>query len=145
MTRRHHISDQFLTIFLVILWWLVGWHAILDGHHEGCLGICVAAPLLVLPFLARLAGDEGVEMTWGGGRVAVGGGGVAGDWEALAATPVAEVRFAMGGGGPVAHNNRRVPLARATVDGLAALAMQITVPATDQSRSDAGAMIDDND
>jgi hypothetical protein len=105
----------------------------------------VAAPLLLLPFLAHLAGGEGIELSWETGRVGVGAGGLEGDWTALAAMPFAKVRIGRAGGAPIARPHVRIPLAKATVDDLAALAMQTTVPATEQSRSDAGAKIDDND
>jgi len=59
--------------------------------------------------------------------------------------PFAKVRIGRAGGAPIARPHVRIPLAKATVDDLAALAMQTTVPATEQSRSDAGAKIDDND
>ena len=105
----------------------------------------VAAPLLLVPFLARLAGRGSVEMRWKGGRVAVGAEGLEGDWAALAATSVAEIRIAPAESVPVFGAGLRAPLMQSTVDGLSALAMETTVPATEQSRSDAGAKIDDND
>jgi hypothetical protein len=116
------------------------------GSLEGTVAIGpVAAPILLLPFLARLAGRGAVEMRWKGGRVAVGAKSLEGDWAALAATSVAEVRIAPVESVPVFGAGLRAPLMQSTVDGLSALAMETTVPATEQSRSDAGAKIDDND
>ncbi|HSG36858.1 MAG TPA: DUF3726 domain-containing protein [Paracoccaceae bacterium] len=105
----------------------------------------VAAPVLLLPFLARVAGAGGVELRWEGGSVSVGSDGIKGDVARLAMTNAARVVLGPIGQGPTVHSGTRVALEKSTVDGLSALAMNTTVPATEQSRSDAGAKIDDND
>ncbi len=105
----------------------------------------VAAPMLLLPFLARIAGAGGVELGFEGGSVSVGSGGIKGDVARLAMANAARVILAPIGQGPALQSGTRVALEKSTVGGLSALAMETTVPATEQSRSDAGAKIDDND
>lgn len=106
----------------------------------------VAAPILLLPFLARVAGGgKSMELVWDGGRVVAHSGGVSGDTEALARSHIACLRAGPCNDAPMTKARGRMPLKQATLDGLGALAMQTTVPATEQSRSDAGAKIDDND
>jgi len=106
----------------------------------------VATPILLVPFLARVAGSgQSTEMLWDGGRVVIGRHGVSGDIDALTQVQGVQLRIEASSATPARQPQGRMPLAQATLDGLSALAMQTTVPATEQSRSDAGAKIDDND
>lgn len=106
----------------------------------------VAEPILLVPFLARAAGSgRSTELVWDGGRIVICAHGASGDIDALTQTQVAHLRIGTFAALPVTQPQGRLSLAPATLDGLGAMAMQTTVPATEQSRSDAGAKIDDND
>ena len=114
---------------------------------DGPLGP-VISPILLLPFLHSLARATGlsVRAVWQGGTVNIRPmGAISGDVADLIATERANFELSLSDTGP---DPATTADARPTADCLARLndyAMNITVPATQSSRVDAGAGTSDND
>jgi hypothetical protein len=111
----------------------------------------LAFPVLILPFLGLVAGASGREqvLTWPGGVVAVGPDGPVAPEAAQALADTAEpFDIRVKPGGPARNVARRaasLAVTRAEWLRFDALAHRTYVPATAQSRADAGAGSSDND
>lgn len=110
----------------------------------------VAQPLLLLPFLSQLASRTGqwVGLNWDGGRVALASDGrMSGSLASLGQSMQAAVVLTFGQSadeGPIFSAQPSV-LEAPTVSGLEVYALLTAVPASDASRTGAGAASSDND
>lgn len=119
-----------------------------EGRLAGGLSVGpVNYPVLVLPFLARIAGVLGtpVRLDFDGGGIDIGPDGMSGDAGRLAGLAEASLVLSPGPGpaGPRRPPAWGCPLA--TLSALGDLALRTTVPPSARSRADAGADTGDND
>ncbi len=119
-----------------------------EGRLAGGLSVGpVSHPVLVLPFLSRVASVLGgaVRLCFAGGAIDVGSDGLSGDAGRLAGLAEAAFTLSPGPGpaGPGRPPASGSPLA--TLSALADLALRTTVPPSARSRADAGAGTGDND
>jgi hypothetical protein len=119
-----------------------------EGRLAG--GLCVGPvshPVLVLPFLARIAGVLGtpVRLRFDGGGIDIGPDRLSGDADCLAG--LAEAAFTLSSGPGPAGPGRPPAYGcpQATLGALGDLALRTTVPRSARSRADAGAGTGDND
>lgn len=109
----------------------------------------VGQPVAALPFLSAMAArlDKSVAAAWDRGQVVLGPeGSVSGEPEALADLDSTTLQISTEDGQvEPGHGVANFNIDRATLVRLNALAMRTTVPASEQSRADAGASTGDND
>jgi len=111
----------------------------------------VAAPILLLPFLSRAAKlrAQPLEVEWPGGQFRIASDGKVDRQSALAWTGLTETDMTLRSPAqsvPRGSEPSSLPsLSPEVIDGLNALAMRTTVPATDASRRGAGSASTDND
>ncbi|CTQ31339.1 DUF3726 domain-containing protein [Jannaschia rubra] len=126
-------------------------HATLaEGLAEGCplrIGP-VDHPVLLVPFLATIAGaaDIRIELEWADGSVCIGGdpGDLAGAMDGLAGSAALSLTARPGPArAPAAAASP--PIDADTIAALNALAMRTTVPPSEASRAGAGSTASDND
>jgi len=110
----------------------------------------VSQPVLLVPFLARMAQANGaaLSLTWHGGTICVGPDGVDGP-ALIALSQVAQAALTLAPCAAAAHMGGvatpLAPIPAATLGGLNRLSMRTTVPASVVSRLGAGAAQSDND
>ncbi|MCV2880727.1 DUF3726 domain-containing protein [Actibacterium sp. XHP0104] len=120
-----------------------------EGSLDAGLAIGpVSQPVLVVPFLARLARSSGhpIAMRFATGTVYVGGDHISGDIKVL--VDLAETRADLSAADTVPETapcQADYECDAATLAALGVFAMRTTVPPSERSRSDAGAGTDDND
>lgn len=119
---------------------------------EGALaqGLCigpVSHPILVLPFLARVAGVLGhpVLMRFPDGEIRIGPAAVAGDTDRLAAIDEGSFTLLPASAVGQADYTPRYSCNDNILTALGDFAMRTTVPPSERSRADAGAGTSDND
>ena len=119
-----------------------------EGHLAGGLSVSPAShPVLVLPFLSRVAGilGEAVRMRFYGGGIDIGCDELSGDVGRLAG--LVEAAFTLSPGPSPAGSGRPPACSypQTTLRALGDLARRTTVPPSARSRADAGADTGDND
>ncbi|MEF3049032.1 DUF3726 domain-containing protein [Pseudotabrizicola sp. L79] len=130
-------------------------HAQLDaGPYHGGIGLqALRHPLLVLPFLARMAqaSQSALAFGWSGGTVTILPGRPIDPKALLALGQIAQDNITVAPAAAIAPVDqtatKTTPCAvpAATLAGLNALSMRTTVPASEQSRRGAGGTTSDND